>query len=215
MFNNATTPAPRPPRHALGLPAGSVRAILALTVLGLLWLIALKFDTTKSNVTYVFLDLNILMMLILAHFFSVHGHTIGSEDSPGSPLHLPRGSVRLILLLGYAGMAYFLYQHRSEFQIPSNTRLSTLIILIAVLLGGFFIGHYLTMIVKFCGGGTLPFWFQDVQAWVALMSMLALAILAIVHIFINTSVPPEMEVTSHPIDTALAALVGFYFGSRS
>src|SRR5579871_6212471 len=63
-----------PPRHALGLPAGSVRALLALSVLGLLWLLALQPMPGQSQAVgeiklpTVFMDLQILMVLILAHY---------------------------------------------------------------------------------------------------------------------------------------------------
>ena len=34
---------PTPRRHALGMPAGSVRALLGLSVLGMMWILALKY----------------------------------------------------------------------------------------------------------------------------------------------------------------------------
>src|SRR5437870_2858126 len=96
-------PAPAPQRHALGLPAGSIRALLALAVLGCLWLVAYRSveqgPDTKLPLEFVYLQF--LMVLILAHYFSAHGNTIGSTVSRKSPLGLPRGTVRLILLVGY------------------------------------------------------------------------------------------------------------------
>jgi hypothetical protein len=214
MFNKApaaTNPGP-PLRHALGLPAGSVRAILALSILGLLWLIVYKYHGPGTTLPVVFIYLQILMVLILAHYFSAHGHTIGSNVSARSPLGLPGGSVRLLLLLGYGGLTYFLYQNQADFELPPK---ENFLMLIALVLGGFFLGHYLTMFVKAISFGTLPYWFQDLQAWIALLAMIALSGLVVIHMFINPSVSPEQQVGSLPLDTVLAALVGFYFGSRT
>src|SRR4051794_29926942 len=92
---------PPPPRHALGLPAGSVRALLALSVLGLLWTIALN-PKRQATLPLDFLYLLVLMVLIPAHYFAAHGSTIGRNVSGGSSaLGLPSGSVRFILLAGF------------------------------------------------------------------------------------------------------------------
>ena len=159
----ATLPARRT-RHALGLPAGSIRAILALSILGLLWLMVWKQHTaaTTTELPVAFIYLQFLMVLILAHFFSSHGHSIGSHLSGGSPLGLPAGTIRFLLLVGYGGLAYFLYHFHPEFEPPPQ---ASVFLLLAMLLSAFFIGHYLTRTIQFLSGGALPFWFQDVQAW--------------------------------------------------
>jgi hypothetical protein len=216
MFSHpapTTAAGPPPRRHALGLPAGSVRAMLALAVLGSLWMIALTIKP-KTDLSLVFVYLNILMVLILVHYFTAHGHSIGHEVGAPSPLGLPRGSVRLLLLLGYGGMAYYLYHHQVDFEVPAKTDIMNLFMLVTLLLGGFFVGHYLTKGVEKISGGALPFWYQDIQAWTALMAVIALTALLIIHIFINSTVSPEMMISSLPLDTVLVALVGFYFGSR-
>src|SRR5207245_7319491 len=99
--------APQYRRHALGLPAGSIRALLAFLVLAVLWLLAL-FANRAEGETYAtrplplaFVYLQYVMILILAHFFAAHGSTIGRHVSPSSPLHLPSGTVRFLLLVGY------------------------------------------------------------------------------------------------------------------
>lgn len=218
----ATPPAPqRPPqRHALGLPAGSVRALLALSVLGLLWLLVLA-PTWRPDLKELkqlplsFIYLQFLMILILAHYFSAHGSTIGKEVSTRSPLGLPSGTVRFLLLAGYGGLAYYLYRHQADYTLPPKVNVQEFIMLVVLLLSGFFVGHYLTWLVKVISGGTLPFWFQDVQAWVALLATIALTVLLIIHIFINENVSPDVEVRTLPVDQLLASLIGFYFGSRS
>jgi hypothetical protein len=213
-----TAAAPVPHRHALGLPAGSIRSLLALAVLGLSWLIVLrpapgqKEPLIAEKLPLVFIYLQMLMVLILAHFFAAHGNTIRPAGHGASPLGLPRGSVRFVLLLGYLGLAAFLYHLRPEFQYPPQ---GDFVLMLLLLISAFFIGHLLTGAVRMFSSGVLPFWFQDVQAWVALLAMLCLGIILIVQLFINTSVPLEQQLDLPVVEAVLAALVGFYFGARS
>jgi hypothetical protein len=216
-MSNQPAPAFPPPRHALGLPAGSVRAMLALSVLGLLWLLALQPMPGKGQplgqieLPTVFMDLQILMVLILAHFFAAHGHSIRTHAEQRSPLGLPRGSVRFLLLAGYLALAVYLYRTQPKFEYPSQSAL----ILLLVLISGFFLGHLLTAAVRVMSGGVLPYWFQDVEAWVALLAIICMAILFIVLLFINPSLSLEQKIDLPFVEAILAALVGFYFGARS
>jgi hypothetical protein len=226
----ATTPTATPPepRHALGLPAGSVRALLALGVLGYLW--ALLFVITRGDASLgaslneevahnlraqrdlAFVYFNIIMVLILAHFFAAHGSTIGHTVSKRSPLGLPAGSIRLILLGGYLGLAYYLYVTKPKFDI-ANT--GPLVLLITVLLSCFVVGYVVTLVVRALSPGGVPAWFQDVQAWVALLGLVVLCILVLMRIVINPSMEGGKQVDLDNVEVALAGLVGLYFGARS
>lgn len=199
------------PRHALGLPAGSVRAILAFGVLGLLWAIELIYDRDKSW-PLLFFYLQALMLLILASFFAAHGKSIGAHVSPRSPLGLPRGSIRFILLAGYAGLAYFLYHNDRKFEAPPKGEIWLALL---ILLTGFFLGHMIGRLIRGMSGGVEPYWFQDLQAWLSLLGMIAMAVVAIVHLFINPSLKPSAQLDMPTLEAFLAAVVGFYFGSRS
>jgi len=203
---------PPPARHALGLPSGSIRALLALSILALLWLLALNPPAKGHQLPFTFIYLQILMVLILAHYFGAHGTTIRGPGAQKSPLGLPRGSVRLLLLAGYAGLAYYLYRTKPDFQMPEK---ANFVIMVALLLSGFFVGHYLTALVRAFSGPQLPYAFQDFQAWLALLAVFGLGILVIIHLFINPSVSPENVIPSVHVDMVLAAIVGFYFGSRT
>ena len=209
-------PAVAPPvqtRHALGLPAGSVRPLLAFGVLGLSWLIVWRYGQGNEKLPLAFIYLQYLGVLILAHFFAAHGGTIGPHTGTRSPLGLPRYSVRLLLVAGYIGLAVFMYWHTQlEFTEPAKGQQPLLILL---LLTAFFVGNILTGIVRVFSGGVLPFWFQDVEAWVALIALLVLAILAMFHIFINPTLDPDKKVDLPTLEAILAAAVGFYFGARS
>jgi hypothetical protein len=199
------------PRHALGLPAGSVRALLGFGVLGILWALVLRSDPDRA-LPLVFVYLQVLMGLILLTFFAAHGKSIGPHVSERSPLGLPRGSVRFLLLAGYAGMAGFLFYHHRDFETPPK---GAIVFLLAVLMSGFFIGYIVTAVVRFLGRGQVPGWFQDIQAWFALLGMLGLAIVAIVYGIINPSVAPNLRLDMGTLEAILTGVVGFYFGARA
>jgi hypothetical protein len=217
----STVPPPEaaapPPRHALGLPAGSIRALLAFGVLAYLWLLALRplyegKPPAEVKLPLAFVYLQILMVLVLASFFAAHGGTIGSPISKRSPLGLPRGTIRGLLLLGYLGLAAFLYHTQPDFEVEPKRDLLLLVLLV---LTAFFVGHVLTAVVRGLSGGVLPFWFQDVQAWVALLALFCLGVILVIQLFINTSLPLEQKLDLPVLESVLAALVGFYFGARS
>ncbi len=208
-----------PRRHALGLPAGSVRALLALGILGLLWAIALRYEYGGPALAYqplplAFIYLQIVMVLVLAHFFAAHGSTIGPRVSRRSPLGVPRGSVRFLLLVGYLGLAGYLFYTRPEVaEIPDKGQ--PLLLLLVLLLSGFFVGNLLTGFVRLIGRGRAPDWFLDFQAWVALLALFGMAGLVIVHLFINPSVGNDYKIDIPTFEAGLAGLIAFYFGARS
>jgi len=204
---------PRPPRHALRLPAGSVRALLALMILGLLWAVALLSRPVSGHeIPELFLDLQYLLLLVLASFFAAHGSTIGAAYVGGhNPLGLPRGSVRIILFLGLVVLVVWLFLNHYDFQ--EERKLPVFLPL--VLLGGFFLGHITSAMVRsMSGNGPVPPWYQDIQAWVALIAMLLLAAIFLVQ-FIDLNLPPEMKLSGPMAPAVLGGVVGFYFGARS
>ena len=79
------------------------------------------------------------------------------------------------LLAGYAVvvlLAAGLERHRNSvaaapFLAGCRWGLRGALLLLAVLLSAYFLGHLITGLVRFVSGGVLPAWFQDVQAWFA------------------------------------------------
>lgn len=214
----STIPAPSFQRQALGWPAGSIRALLAFGVLIYLWVLALVPGKdgqpllTEKRASQAFIYLQMLMVIIIAHFFVAHGKNIGTQVSRRSPLGLPRGSIRFLLLGGYLGLGYYMYVHQPSFQIPET---GPVLLMLAILLTAFLLGHWLTGIVLFLARGRIPAWFQDVQAWFALLGVILLGVIVIFRLVINVSLPLEQQVNLDNIEMALAAIVGFYFGARS
>jgi hypothetical protein len=214
----AGAPYPRPQRHALGLPAGSIRALLALGILGLLWLIVLwpartvDGQVVRGKVPLVFFYLNMLMILVLVHFFTAHGKSIGSSVSRRSPLGLPRGCVRVILIIGYLGLAYFLYTTGADFEMPQSTEY---VLPTALLLTAYILGYIISGTLTHLGGGVPPAWYQDIEAWIALVALIVMGIIVVVRVLINTTLPLEDQLDVQLLEAILASIVGFYFGARS
>jgi hypothetical protein len=207
----ATPPVPQ--RHALGLPAGSVRALLAFGVLGLSWLLVWKCGATGEKLPLEFIYLQYLGVLILAHFFAAHGSSIGPHLGTRSPLGLPRFTLRFLLVAGYIGLGVFLFMHNQMTfaEAPSGKQ----VLLILLLMSGFLLGYVITGVVRTFSGGTLPYWFQDIQAWFALIALLLLGVLAMWYVFIYPTLDPEHRMDLPTVEAFLAAIVGFYFGARS
>lgn len=199
------------PRHALGLPAGSVRALLAFGVLALSWGIVLGYRQDQP-LPLVFVYLQVLMVLIIASFFAAHGKSIGHQVSTRSPLGMPRGSIRFLLLGGYAGLAFFLYYNERDFEIPAKGQAGLVML---ILLSGFFLGHIISRMMRTVGGGVEPAWFQDLQAWLSLIALIVMAVVATVHLFINPAIEPSRQLDVPTLEAILSGVVGFYFGSRS
>jgi len=217
----STIPAPAPaplPRHALGLPAGSIRALLAAGVLGYLWLLVLPISKEggrpiqQPEAAEAFTLLQLLVVMMLAHFFVAHGRTIGRVVSDRSPLSLPRGSLRFLLLAAEIGLLYYAYVTELSLTLPTTQHLA---VYLGVLLVAFILGHGITDVVRGLSGGWLPAWFQDIQAWFALIALILLGVLVLIRLVMNTSVPFDRQVGLVNMEIALAGIVSFYFGARS
>ncbi len=159
-----------------------------------------------------FIYLQYVMILILAHFFAAHGNTIGRNVSRHSPLGLPAGTVRFLLLAGYVGLIVWLFYNQREFAPVPEGHLA----LPLILMSGFLLGFVVTRaVLAGSSTGQLPFWFQDVQAWFALLAVLGLTVIVIIHLFVLPTVEERLHFDTTTLETIVAAIVGFYFGARS
>jgi hypothetical protein len=199
-------------RHALGLPAGSVRALLTSLVFGLLAAIIIANGQDKVPTLYNYLWY--LLLLIVAHYFAAHGNTIRSHAEEPSPLGLPRGFFRFLFLAGFVGLTAWLYKENQSFVLPAVSSLANPLILLA----GFFAGVCVARLVRWTSGDQgPPYWFQDLEAWVALLAVVVLAVQVAVFVFIrpNLSLEQQELMQGGGWEGVFPALVGFYFGVRS
>jgi len=167
----------------------------------------------QEQVKTLYAFLWFMLILIIAHFFAAHGKSVGHPElHTGSPLGLPRGSVRILLLAGFVGILVLLYKNDKLSMDPPMIPTSLIVLMPA----GFFAGWLVSTTTKtFSRDGQEPFWFKDVEAWVAIVAMGLLIIDFIIHVFINLNISEELKVPTENLEAIMATLISFYFGARS
>jgi hypothetical protein len=208
----ATDP-PIRPRHPLGLPPGSVRAILSLTVLGLFWaLLLLPQEKSAGIPVYLYY----LMFLIVGYYFAVRGHT-PDDELYKPPLYLPRGIIRFLIVVGSIAVLGWGFYKDPNLMEKLRPDMEAQPYLPVVLLGAFFLGVVVSRVSNALlrGPAGLPAWYQDVQAWVSLLAVLGLAVEVLIQLLIYPHVEPEHRVDLPYWQAILTGIIAFYFGARS
>lgn len=204
MSNEITQPAPIPDRHPLGLPAGSIRAILSIGIAGafLTYLCHPKSDHVPLYIQ--------LMTFGLFLFFASHGRSIGVSGH--SPLYMPRGTLRFLLVAVIVGVVAWQCWLDLPGVIarmkPSEPEMQHWALLFACTAGGFFIGWLLAR----GPWRTIPA-FQDFLAWAAIVALLMVLFETLWKGFIDPKA--ELVTNRYTWEAILLGVVSFYFGSRA
>ena len=196
-----------PPRPPLGLPPGSIRGLLALQITIIFWMFLLVADEHAGIPLNVYFLLSLVMV-----FFVSHGKSIARRGEPtASPLWLPGGTIRFLILAGTAAVfAFVAINHPDRFE-RLNPKLDQLAGW-RYYLGGLGIGFVL-------GYGTrlMPFrhsWgFQAFQAWTAIIAMATLFLHLVFEVIISTSL--DIPIDAVAWQTIVTGITAFYYGSRS
>src|SRR4051812_11631093 len=121
----ALPPAAAPPpyrRDPLGLPAGSVRALLTFMVLAMFAVLLLSPEDTPEPIP---LYLYFLLFLILGHYFAARANPHTPAGAPGRhPLFLPRGAIRFLVVVGF--VAVFAWGYYSDPRFVDRLKLPAL-----------------------------------------------------------------------------------------
>jgi hypothetical protein len=200
--------------HAFGWPAGSVRALLALLIFATTWgLLVIKPNQDVPDY------LRDLLFIVMGHYFAVRRRSGPAEEPGPPPLYLPRGTVRLLLIAGTVGVAILLFRTGRLTSLDQNPGAVTLL-----LVGGFLLGVALNSLATWWRnrGHKTPRIVEDLRALISVGAAVMLATLiwnqALV-VFPSGSVDALLPATVHlgrfGVEHILAAVVGFYFGSRS
>jgi len=200
--------------HALGLPAGSVRALLAVLIFVTTW--GLLVVRPNQEVPDYLRD---LLFIIMGHYFAARRRS-GPALEPGPPpLYLPRGSVRLFLVAGTVAVAVLLFRQGRLTALDDNPGVVTLL-----LIGGFLAGVALNTLSTWWRdrGHHTPRFVEDLRALISIAAAGILVILVwnpIVVLFptdfVDELLYPRVHLGHLGVEHILAAVVGFYFGSRS
>ena len=198
--------APRP-KKTLGLPPGSIRALLTLMTVGFI-----VVQTARGiQVSLLWFE---SLMIVLAHYFAhrrfvplspAMREKLKAEDlieDESYPLNLPRHSLRTIIVLAFVGLAIYLAcQGRLRDRVAAPVFISV---------GSYFLGIGFGAVVAWWNKGkpaTGASWFEDVKA---VITLIAVALAIVVQIFgWQQSIPFGDKLEALPL-----ALMLFYFGSR-
>jgi hypothetical protein len=196
-----------------GLPPGSVRALLTIQITGLFLLLVMMPEREPplppvEMPTFLFA---LLPMVLL--FFAAHGRSIRPKDrSYPSPLFLPRGVIRFLLIAAFIGVIGYQYHlDRTLLETRLTPRADQLWQWPPVLLAlglGFLLGH-LTRIGPWRDSPT----YQNIVAWVALLAMIGLLVETVIEVVIKPGLRQEWDTLTFECITT--AVVAFYYGARS
>jgi hypothetical protein len=199
------TVAPRPP---LGLPPGSIRGLLALQITVIFWMFLL---TSSERGVLIPLNMYFLLSMVMV-FFVAHGKSIARRTEPTpSPLWLPGGTLRFLILAGTAAVfAWVVMKHpdRLDRLTPHPDQLQNWKYYLGALGIGFILG-YATRILPF----RHSWMFQAFQAWTAIIAMAILFLHLIFEVIINFSLDIPLDAAAW--QAVVTGIVAFYFGSRS
>lgn len=210
-----TTPDLTTLRHPLGLPAGSVRSLLALMVIGLICGL-LVLSSYRVSAIRIPPYLIYLLFLILGSFFAAAGRSMDRRHlREHAPLYLGYGTVRVVLFLGLVAVLIWKVitdPQGWEQQIDASVdAVKEQPFLPLVILAGFFVGVAMQAIV---GRDCQSIVYQDFLAWVSLLAVIGLVASILIELVINPSLE-RGNLNLPSWDALLAAIVAFYFGARS
>jgi hypothetical protein len=188
--------------HALGLPGGSVRALMALGMVGTVCGLLIR-DPSKPLPE----PLESLLFVVLGHYFAARGQAPDDDPAGGPPpLWLPRGTVRFLLIGGLVAAGVVVVRAGGE---ATQRGMVTLVVVAAFLLG-LLLTRVTGWFKKRSGKPWRPF--EDLRALVGIGAAGVLA----AHAFYGILPGPEsLSIGRVGLEQGLAGLVGFYFGSRS
>jgi len=195
-------PKARPP---LGLPTGSVRALLTLLIVAVVVVESLRGHALPELWSET-------LLIALAHYFTsrrfigLQGSTLAQLESQGlvekesNPLYLPRHSIRAIIVLAFGGLAYYLIHEQKK----AFHELPPILVTVAAYLLGTFARALFAWRTRGRPGSVSRLW-EDLKA---LAVILVLGGVACAY-FLNHG-----DMVDAHFRNGTLALVLFYFGSR-
>lgn len=193
-------------RHPLGWPKGSVRAVLALCTAACVYILLGMGNPVGENLLST-------LFIILGYYFAVR---VGEGPSDDKPLGLPKGSVRTLLVVGFAVGTGFWLVHTIGVWTDVGTSFKTIITdplwPVVANLGAFLGGRLVRLIVekfKSDAQSGLSRLVGDVKAIVCLLAAAGVIIAFLTPLTESL----DVGVRRHSIE-GLLAVVTFYFGTR-
>ncbi len=192
----------------MGLPSGSIRAALTLIVVAYIVL-------QTANGVEVKLLWSETLMIVLAHYFTSRRFVALSPDiiarleadgeleADTNPLFLPKHSIRVLIVVGFIGLAVYLFRERRLGEAQAISVLGTV--------GAYFLGIFAKALMTWRArraGKPTPRWWTDLKAFVTLAIVLFTVCARLLHWEAMLPFPLEK------LENVTLGLVLFYFGSR-
>jgi hypothetical protein len=190
----------------LGLPAGSVRALLTMLIVAVVVTATVRHQKLDVLWTEV-------LLIALAHYFTSRRfvslppdvlkrlQTEGVIKNEKQPLFLPKHSIRLLLTGSFAGLAYYLYDEGRLFD-PDSMALIGIV-------AAYILGHLVRGVAN---------WFKsnDKDAQPSRLWQDGRAIIVLLSIAVASFAPlsNQPDLIPEQLHRIALALVLFYFGSR-
>lgn len=195
-------------RNPLGLPRGSVRAILSLVITAM-FLAYLVYTPADGKILKVPTYLYCVSIMVFV-FFASHRSTINPDGTKEpSPLYLPRGTLRLTILGGTVGIVVWQLIVNREATLskltPTAEQMEVWPYLTLSLVGGFAVGWLFSH-----GPWRKSPWYQDLQAWLSLVAMGVLLIHLLLDLIAKAH-NPDWQIW----DCVLVGILALYYGARS
>jgi len=184
-------------QEPLGLPKGSVRAVATLTTAGCCWVLMAADDPVPGYLLS-------LLLAVIGYYFGFRQKLKGAGsrilDASAhtiEPLHLPGGSIRLVLILGFAACGTLLWARR---QLVDPAHLEFFIVL-----AGLVVGYFFARFAAVAAGSAFGNLVNHTKGFLVLIATAGLAVLLLTGTHAQA---PRLGLT-------LACFISFYFGSRS
>ena len=190
----------------LGLPSGSVRALLTLMVVG----VVIQAVIRNQSLEIIWTE---SLMITLAYYYTSRRFVSlppeiverlqqeGVLSAEQHPLFLPRHSIRLILIAAFAGMAAWLFRE-NRLQEP---RAVSLLLIVASFIVGSIVRGIKSWLFRQPPKTNLPARWGDLKALVILGTVGTAVFFKVVHGL--DPLPPEY-------DRVALSMMLYYFGSR-
>lgn len=181
----------------LNLPRGSVRALVTLILLGVLWALMIQDREIRFELAF-------LVLMILGHYF---GSRSKASQARRGPLGLPRGSIRGIIIVGFGVVGWQLWKQGRLFR-DGTLNLADPAVTILLLVSALPVGILVGRVADLASGGEATSsrrLFENIKSVVVLIATALL---------VFSSVFGQDEAFSHNVTLIAAPIVGLYFGSR-
>jgi hypothetical protein len=209
MNDRENAPQQKPKLRApLGIPSGSIRALLTILVTG--FIVLQTAEDKKIGLLW-----SETLMIMLAHYFTSRRfvelprdlreqlEAEGKLPHDAQPLYLPKHTIRGLIILAFVGLAWYLHREGRLFTSQALTILGTV--------GAYFLGILVKAVKSWFNrhGAHKPAnWWDDLKAIITLCMVVATIAVELFQL------GDKLPLTQEQLESTMLGFILFYFGSR-